>query len=126
MAKQTIPAQEILTDDFTGKTLTKDDSPVTVKVQVNGKTFELDAAKAMADRFGAFLTEPSDETRRALGDVIPRNSVSSGSSKAKETDKAGTDKRTWLRGNGFPDVKDRGQFSPAMTEAWEKHLAAEK
>jgi hypothetical protein len=136
MATRTIPAITQVTDDFTGKDLTAEDSPVkaTVTIKVNGKTktAELDTASAMANMLMVFLGEPTDENRRKIGDRIPRNRVGGNTAgKPAETDAAGIGKREWLRKAGFKKadgqpIGDRGKLTPEQDEAWAKHMAAEK
>jgi len=138
MATRTIPAVTETTDDFTGRTLTADDKPVkvefTVKVDgkpVNGtKPYTMDAAHAMADIVTRFLANPTDENRRALGSVIPRQPIARTGSATKDADKAGMTKRDWARANGFKkadgsEIGDRGNFPADANTAWEKHLADE-
>lgn len=128
MATQTIPAQTRIVDDFTGKELAPEDKPVKAKVTLNGKAHELDAASAVLELLGRFLADPVDENRRAFGAVIPRPKVggsASGTAASKDSDKAGTSKRNWLRANGYPDLADRGKFTDEMNDRWAGHLADE-
>ncbi len=138
MATRTIPAVTETTDDFTGKVLSADDQPVKVEITVKNGTSpavkgSLDMATAMFGRLAAFVSEPSDENRRALGDVIPRSRVggsgsgagSSGGSR-QPTDKAGVTMRAWMREHGWPNVKDgQGRVPEDAKTAWENHLTAE-
>lgn len=113
-------------DDFTGKVLAAEDFPVKVEFTLNGKPVKLDAAKAMADIFAAFITSPTDENRRAFGAVIPRPKVgASASGTAKDADKSGTSKRDYLRANGYPNLAERGKFTEEMNDKWAGHLADE-
>jgi hypothetical protein len=138
MATRTIPAVTEITDDFTGKVISADDKPVKVEITVKvgaGAPVKgsLDAATAMAGRLVAFVSEPTDENRRALGDTIPRSRVGasgsgSGSGGSRQpVDKAGVTMRAWMREHGWPNVKDgQGRVPEDAKTAWENHLTAEK
>ena len=126
MATVTIPARTQVTDDFTGKTVSTEDAPVKVKITVNGKAHELDAAKAMAEAFARFIAEPTEENRKSFITVMTGRSISPRTGSAsKDTDKAGLTKRAWLRANGNPDVGERGKFTAEQDDAWHKHITDE-
>lgn len=136
MATVTIPAQVQVTDDMTGKVLTADDKAVKVEItmKVDGKTVNggkaltLDMAAAAAAHFAEFVSDPSDENRRAFGAIVPRPKVgASASGTAKDADASGTSKRDWLKSAGLmPADQARGKFTAEHEDAWSKHLADEK
>lgn len=135
MAKREIPAIVETTDDFTGKVLTADDQPTTVSIVVTvggksvngGKPYSLDSATAMAGRLTAFLADPSDENRRALGDVFPRSRVGGSAGSAGKGD--GPKIRAWANtsegrkygqanGLNIPEIGAQGRLSPKWEAGW--------
>lgn len=126
MATRTIPAQTLVTDDFTGKDLAAEDKAVKLAISVDGKKYEFDVANAAKSLFVAFLSDPSDENRRAFGAILPRPKVGgSASGTAKDADASGTSKRDYLRSNGYPNLAERGKFTEEMNDKWAGHLADE-
>lgn len=115
MATVVIPASTIVTDDITGKELASTDKPIKVKITVDGgKAFELDIADAAKTRLVNFLSNPTDETRAAFGDILPRTRVTGNSKSGEsETGKA----REWLRGLSISDRTAISGYDPKMVEA---------
>lgn len=126
MATRIIPQQSVTTDDFTGKDLDSGVKPETVMVSVNGKAHKLEGAPESVAAFVAFITDLSDDNRRAFGAIVPRPKVGAAgsNSSAKDTDSAGTSKRDWLRANGYPALGEKGKFGADMNTAWNAHLTA--
>lgn len=119
MARKEIPATEIINDDVTGKPITDAES---VKVSLDGKTYALDMSAETCTAFRAFLAEPTDDTRRAFGALIPRPRV--GKSAASDSGNGtSADKRAWLRANGYPDLAERGKFSDEQNAAYAARVA---
>jgi hypothetical protein len=136
MATTTIPAQTVIDDDFTGKRLTSEDSPVKLEITLTldgkpfGKPASVDTARAMADILARFLSDPSDENRRELGARIPRPGVTRGSGSggsASNTDNghirawANTeDGRKYGAANGLtvPEIGKAGRMSPKWESGW--------
>jgi hypothetical protein len=122
MARMTIPAHDEITDDVTGKPVTGEGAVAeTVKVSINGKTSNLDMTPETLAAFSAFVTDPSDETRRAFGALIPRPRV--GTSRSGNAASGSDGKREWLRANGYPNLGDRGKFTEEMNDRWARHQA---
>jgi hypothetical protein len=127
MATRIIPQQSVTTDDFTGKDLDSGVKPETVTVSVNGKAHKLDGAPESVAAFIAFITDMSDDNRRAFGAIVPRPKVGTsagGNGSGKDVDSAGISKRDWLRANGYPALGEKGKFGADMNTAWNAHLTA--
>ena len=134
MARKEIPATIEITDDVTGKPVTDAES---VKVSLDGKTYALDMSAETRTAFRAFLAEPTDDTRRAFGALIPRPRVRTGSSngtggtvKVSEKDVTPVwrvprdDYTVWATENGFPVNERAAQPVAARAKYREMHAAS--
>jgi hypothetical protein len=100
-----------LTDDLTAKVTDLPDASqaAEIKLAINGKTCTLATTKEIADALTAFVTKPSDETLRAVGDLgvfprtpIARSSGNSGEMKAAQWAREHPDGQAWSKAH--PDI----------------------
>lgn len=103
----------------------------TVTFGFDGRTWEVDLCRAHLEEFEGFMVRLSGSARetgrqRAAAEV--RSSGADGRGTTRRRAPAASDVltksereacRTWARGNGFPNLGERGRVPTAAVEAWE-------